>query len=343
MCEALREFTSEEPSAARFFFLEGLSGGSGAFQARQSVLLALGGLTRGSDRRHEGIVVTLLGGLFRLLAMRLREPGSGLTAAEGTDLIAWLKTYEGVWSEGCGTEHASAAITTLTSVHPIVAVGPSGGLEGVSRPVPASTSDRRRQAMAAVTRISYESSYRQVTVADIAAGAALSRRSFYELFDGKADVAGQATQRYFQTVMTMTASAYFAAPDWLDRIWAGGAALLGCLASRPSESHLAFVEIHAIEGPVLDLAYSRLPQFFATFLEEAYRFSEQAEGLPRICSDALAATLFDAAFRELHENRTALRLAERLPEFAFIALAPFLGASAAIDFVSEKISAADAA
>lgn len=76
---------------------------------------------------------------------------------------------------------------------------------------------------------------------------------------------------------------------------------------------------------------------FTLFLEEGYRQRPQAEGLPRLSSEALAAVMFETIYREMRERRDAGRLAEQLPRLIYMCLAPFMGPEAAGGFVEGKV------
>ena len=44
-------------------------------------------------------------------------------------------------------------------------------------------------------------------------------------------------------------------------------------------------------------------------MEEGYHYRPEAEGLPRICSEAVAAAIFEVTHREMREHRSVARLA----------------------------------
>lgn len=77
---------------------------------------------------------------------------------------------------------------------------------------------------------------------------------------------------------------------------------------------------------------------FTIFLEEGYRQNPPAETLPRISSDAITGALFELLYH--HATHDLLdRLPELTPQFAYVALAPFIGPTEAAEFVHAMASA----
>ena len=104
---------------------------------------------------------------------------------------------------------------------------------------------------------------------------------------------------------------------------------------HPEEAHLGFVEPHAIGAASIEHSYERL-EAFTLFLEGGLPLPAEAEGLPELCSEALAATMFELAFRELRGRAGVGGLLEIMPELTYVILAPFMGAEAGGGFVAEK-------
>jgi AcrR family transcriptional regulator len=190
----------------------------------------------------------------------------------------------------------------------------------------------------ATAKRSYEQGYGAVRVADITAEAQVSRNAFYRQFRDKAHAATEANERAFQAAIGACAAAFFAEQEWPERIWAGGLALLSFLADHPADAYLAFVEPHAIGAASVQHVYDRL-EAFTLFLEEGYRYRPEAEGLPRACSEAIAAAMFELAFRELREKRSVEGMLGIVPELVYAILAPFMGPEAAAGFVEGKLEA----
>ena len=75
-----------------------------------------------------------------------------------------------------------------------------------------------------------------------------------------------------------------------------------------------------------------LPRAFASFLEEGYSLGTGARQPPRIYSDAITGAIHHIIRRDVAAGETA-NLLQRLPGLAYIALAPFIGATEAANTV----------
>jgi AcrR family transcriptional regulator len=199
---------------------------------------------------------------------------------------------------------------------------------------------QRERILAALAEVTYERGYAALSVEEITKSAGVSRKAFYSQFRDRQQAASEAHELFFQQGMTAAATAFFApAPNWPERVWAGGRALAFFFAAHPQNAYLSFVETHAIGAPAVQQTYDRL-MAFTLFLEEGYHYRPEAEGLPRLCSEALAAVMFESAHRVTRRGRGAEGLVEIVPQLIYLCLAPFMGPVAAGEFVEGKIRAA---
>lgn len=187
--------------------------------------------------------------------------------------------------------------------------------------------------MRATASCSYDRGYAAVRVADVVAGANVSRKGFYTAFRDKGEAATEANEVFFQRVLGECASAFFSTSGWPQQVWSGGVALTRALAERPSEAYLGFVEAHSIGPLAVQQVYDRLSAFML-FLEEGYNLNPKGGALPRLFSECIAATMFELAYVELRERRNAERLIELAPQLVYICLAPFIGTRQAAAFVA---------
>jgi hypothetical protein len=83
---------------------------------------------------------------------------------------------------------------------------------------------------------------------------------------------------------------------------------------------------------------------FTLFLEEGYRYRPEAEGLPRLYSQAISGGLTELIQLDIAAGRTA-ELRRRLPQLTYVLVAPFVGPVQARELVGELIArrASDAA
>jgi AcrR family transcriptional regulator len=339
---AILSFAAADEAAARFLFIESLAGGAAAMEQRNrfSDRIAEAVSRAWAKAPAEGPIVDLpasmvVGGAFRLLAIRLRRGPSGLRDGLLEDLKTWLDSY--AITEGPpGWRRMPAGKTARVGAKEMIPSAPPTLPRGRHRLSAAEVAhDQRQRILAATAELSYSEGYSAITVTEITAAARISREVFYEHFRDKADAASEAHELAFQGAMTACAEAFFAAEEWPQRIWQGGAALVGFIASQPEQAHLGFVEPHAVGTAAVQHTYDRLSAF-ALLLEEGYRFRPEAERLPHVVSEALTAVMFEVAYRELREHRKAERLLELVPLLAYAILAPFMGPKAATDFVQSK-------
>lgn len=197
---------------------------------------------------------------------------------------------------------------------------------------------RRLRVFAATARLSYETGYSSVTVADITAAAQVSRSAFYRQFRDKAEAATQTTEFKFEQIIGACAEAYSSASQWPDRVWEAARAFAGYFTTCADYAYTGIVEPHAIGDEAIQYVYDRVGAF-GLFLEEGYRWRSQVGGLPRVFSEAIGATMFEIGFRALRERRQSDWYAMLLPQFVFICLAPFMTPDGATEFIQAKLAA----
>jgi AcrR family transcriptional regulator len=344
MIEVLIAFSKRDRSAARLVFIESLAGGPPTLEVRDRLCVQTTALIKGRweelgqyDALVDGLIQGVIGGVFRLVTMRLGHTEASLDGLED-DLGAWIDCYK--ISAGLPKWGNSRGLRSAKRL-PVASLG-SRDLSSLSREKHhrlTSTElacSQRLRILGGITKCSFEQGFGTIRVADIVATAGISRKAFYEQFHGKSDAATAAIERTFQAGISVCAGAFFGASEWPERIWAGGSALLSFLAAHPEDAYLSFVEPHAIGPATAQHAYSRVAAF-TLFLEEGYRYRPEAGVLPRTCSEVLGAVMFELAFRELRERRSAGQLLQILPELVYVCLAPFMGSEAATKFVESKL------
>lgn len=322
-------FAEREPAAAKLIFVESLAGGRDAWALRERLRHKVEEAIAPAPNETSA----LIGGVFRLLAMRLCRPDGDLRGL-AEELGAWLDLYEG----GASLSPPSPAVGGFEPVAVPALEAPAAQFGGRHRLSSIELArNQRLRILRAAAACSYEHGYGAVRVAELTAAAQISRKVFYQQFQSKTEAATEANEALFQATLSACAGAFFGAGAWPDRVWAGGAALLSFLAAHPREAHLGFVETHAIGPEAARHVYDRL-EAFTLFLEEGYRYRPEAEGLPRSISEALAAVMFELAFRDLRERGELTQLLRSLPLLTHTILVPFMGAEDATEFVEGKLS-----
>lgn len=340
--EAIVGFGIEEEAAAKVLFIESLAAGPAAQELRDGLCDRISetieeawSSARG-EARPDIRAAMVVGGVFRLMAMRLRHGPGSLGGSLASELAEWVEAYRAV------TPASRALAARVVSEERI---GSGGGGEarrlprGRHRLSPSEVAeDQRRRILMAVAELSHELGYEKVSVATITKAAGVSRNVFYAQFRNREEAASEAHELFFQEAMTRCAGAFFSATDWAERVWKAGEALLELLAAEPVRAELSFVEPHAIGRGAVQHTYERL-MAFTLFLEEGYRQRAEAGQLARVSSEALAAMMFEVSYRELQAPGGAAMLPQRLPELVCAVLGPFLGVDAARVFVEQRVAA----
>ena len=198
----------------------------------------------------------------------------------------------------------------------------TGGRHGLTaEEVRASQRDRIVHAM---TDAVGEHGYHGVRVADVVWRAGVSRKTFYELFEGKDDCFCETYGVWIDHLLATTFDAFDAQTEWVDRLRAALTALLGALALEPDAARLCFSEVIAAGGATQQRREQALEAVTTLF---------EAPGAP---DGPLGATLRAGRVSELGETLRREIAAGRTkqlpglaPELMCAMVLPFLGMDAA--------------
>ncbi len=346
--ETLRELADalqRHPDAGRLLFVDTLAGGPRVRAARGAAVSAF-------DRRVQEFVdstpadgptldvpaVALLGATRSIIARSLRTHGESELPALADDGVAWVLSYavpSGTrrWSTGPRSllPLASAATTPARARQ-----SPKRLPRGRHRLPPGLVARSHRiRIIYATAEVVERKGYQEATVTDIVAAAGVSREVFYEHFGDKQDAFLEAQNHPTQHILERCATAYFGGTAWPERVWLVLEALLGMIAENPAISHLRLVECYAA-GPEAIRRAEEITRSFTIFLEEGYRHRPQAEKLPKLSTLAIAGGVFEMIQR--HAARGELEvLPSLLPRLTYVCIAPFMGATGAIEFLNERM------
>lgn len=200
-----------------------------------------------------------------------------------------------------------------------------GGRHGLSPEVVADS--QRDRLLKAMTATVGRRGYRDAHITEVVDRAGVSRRTFYEHFEGKEECFAAAYGRGLEELVSATQNAFEAEDAWEDSLRAGLRALLERLAKRPEIARVCFVEILAA-GPSAAACRDEAMRGFLPLFESA------PTELPRtmrifesLCMGRIA-DLSEVLHREVAAGRTA-ELPQMLPELAYMMVLPFLGPEAA--------------
>jgi AcrR family transcriptional regulator len=325
------------PAAGRIMLIEVRAAGPRLREARRRVTEELGrrlGQALGhpsEDSKTLDLPATALVGAMRsIIAEHMRDRAEDELPALAEDVLVWLRSYAipdsaERWSAG-PQARLPAAVARRSTTLPLVAERLPRGRHGLSAGVVARS--QRTRIIQGMAEVMLRKGYAETTVADIVAAAGVARHIFYEHFTNKQDAFLMAQQHGLRDLLDACATAYFHADEWPERVWRLLRTLLDAIASNPPLAHLRLVECYAAGDAAVRRA-EEVTRSFTTFLEEGYRYRDEARSLPRLCSEAITGAVFEIIQRQVARGKTA-DLRSALPLLTYIALAPFAGPADAI-------------
>jgi AcrR family transcriptional regulator len=337
------------PAAARILLVEALAGGPEVRRAHERFIF---GIEDTFERwlagpGEHGFRLTVPGravseGIGGILLIRCFRGETASVPNLRHDLLAWLYSY---------ADHEDRPRLSPQEWRALGAplVGETGARFDADAPVEklprgrsaASpeevTAAQRQRILAAVGRLARTHGYLATTVADIVKAAPVTREVFYGLFRNKEDAFLAAQTAELEKSMPLTGAAFFAGETWPDRVWGGLEALLAHFSTDPAAVYLDVIESYAAGAAALRRSFDNR-MAYSLFFEDGYKQRPQAERLPRLCSETIGDAIVGLMRWHVSEGRTE-RMLEILPLTAYVALAPFIGAEAALDFVEAKAGA----
>ena len=180
--------------------------------------------------------------------------------------------------------------------------------------------NQRERLLNGVVEAVAEHGYNATTIASITAAAKISRRTFYEYFEGKEDCFLAAYEMIEAHVLDSMLAAPGAGEPWPDRVRARLAALLDVLSRDSAVARCFLVEPLAAGGDVAG-RYREAMQLLAGALRPEPMPSELDM---EVRDQALVGGIATLIVRRLNSGG-ASELHELLPDLVELALAPYLG------------------
>ncbi len=190
---------------------------------------------------------------------------------------------------------------------------------GLSPPTGLRTPSQRRRILDAMVACCAEKTYAATTIADVVSAAAVSRTTFYKLFNGKRDCFDAAVAKCIDRIAaTMTAATSgHGAPAEATR--SGAVALLELLAAEPELALILGGDVIGVDPQLVE----RYSSFTVPALEAIWERAGSPPG--KHLSPGLA---FGRAqlliFHEVAAGRPE-RLPALVPDIVYLAIAPFAG------------------
>jgi AcrR family transcriptional regulator len=338
---AILAFANEQPARAHFLMHESMAGGPRALDRRDEGLAELQRIVEKRHRKASARAATpdippaiLLGGIYRMLAPRLRRGEPNVTRLT-EDLVRWSDTYRRPagkqrWRVLKPTASPPPSPFLPEPTPPPKHLGP--GRPGISQEDVAA--NHRERILYAAAQLAESQGYTATTIADVTKRAGIDGRAFYALFVDKQDAFMTVHEIGVQQVLNVTSSAFFSGATWPERIWEAGRALTQFLESHPLVTHVGFVEAHAV-GPGASQRVQDSHNAFSIFLQEGYLHTAEGQSPAPAAAEAIVTTIFEMIY---HQARASAKpkIAGLLAHLTFLCLAPFLGAGEADRYIDKK-------
>jgi AcrR family transcriptional regulator len=187
--------------------------------------------------------------------------------------------------------------------------------------------NQRERLIAGLATAVAERGYRAVTITDITKEARVSRRVFYENFEGKDECFLAAFEVVVGHILELAAEAAAGFEDWSGRAVAVARAVLTFFAEEPDLARLCLVESQSA-GPAVSARFHESVHEVVPYLEQGRAERSGERELPPTTEESTIGALVMLASRKVAAGE-ARQLEDLLPEFAEFILAPYLGAEEA--------------
>jgi AcrR family transcriptional regulator len=187
--------------------------------------------------------------------------------------------------------------------------------------------NQRERLIAGLATAVAEKGYRAVTITDITKAARVSRRVFYENFEGKDECFLAVFEVVVGHIRELATEAAASAAEWPEQAIAAARAVLDFFAAEPDLARLCLVESQAA-GPAVSARFHEAVQEVVPYLEQGRGLRDGARELPPTTEESTLGALVLLAGRKVAAGETE-KLADLLPEFTEFILAPYLGAERA--------------
>lgn len=312
--DALVAFCVTQPVAARLWLVDAYGAGPAAFEQAERGAIGLEELlaravaeTPNRDDLPPEVVRGLVGGLRRAVATWLRRRRHEGLPELAAPLADWLLAYRP---------------PTAPLRRPRGNAENGGGL--------AAPQDQAERILLGVCQAVAEKGYAATTLADVAAQAATSIRTFYAHYEGKEEAFIDAIDLAQVQSYAAALAATRRSPDWPHAVRNGLNATCGYFAGDPTIGRAVVVEVHAAGARALQRRDESIDSI-ARLLEPGY---ELAPDTPRIVSEAIGGAI-DTLLADAVRAGGGRHVRAVAPVATFIALSPFVGADKATEVAND--------
>jgi AcrR family transcriptional regulator len=182
---------------------------------------------------------------------------------------------------------------------------------------------QRQKILEAMAGCCAEKTFAATTIADIVAGAGVSRRTFYKLFANKRGCFEAAINFFADEFAEIVDKVRSGEGPWSDKVRAGISTFLDLLASKPAFANLALVEAIAVDPLLAGRCWDPVLDALANGPDRENSRSTDAARAAIGTGQVLIAQRMAAG--------KADRLDDLLPDLVYIALTPFVGRIEALE------------
>jgi AcrR family transcriptional regulator len=176
--------------------------------------------------------------------------------------------------------------------------------------------DHRRRLLDALSEVVARKGYAQTSIADIAAQARVSKRTFYEHFAGKVECLIALYQAASSQALQVLREAIDPAHDWHTQVERGVHAYLSTLACNPPLLRTLFIEILHL-GPEGLAARRRVNRDIADFVVGAVGQGRPQDALLNTMAMAIVGGINELVLQAIEDDRVA-HLPELTPAAAHL-------------------------
>lgn len=187
---------------------------------------------------------------------------------------------------------------------------------------------QRMRIISAMVEVSSELGYVGAAVAPVVARAGVSRRTFYELFDGREDCFLAAFEWGASEARDVVVEAYSSNGSWRERMRRAVTALLALLECEPQLARVCVIEALGAGKLVLQRRAELLDALIAALDAEAPR-PRGASAEPLLTAEGVVGGAFSVLHGRLLEDTPSARLGELHGQLTALIALPYLGPRAA--------------
>ncbi len=187
--------------------------------------------------------------------------------------------------------------------------------------------NQRERLIAGLATAVAEKGYRAVTITDITKQARVSRRVFYENFEGKEECFVAAFEVVVGHIRELTIEAVAPVERWPQRAIVAAQTVLAFFAAEPDLARLCLVESQAA-GPAVSARFHEAVHEVVPYLEQGRGERRNERELPPTTEESTIGALVLLTSRKVAAGEAG-QLEDLLPEIAEFILSPYLGAEKA--------------